>query len=200
MALAAVGIKGLSSCPDALSASYCCACGMKVRHMYEWIRGRWCHPLSAVLTHIPPTLHRRLADAIVHVPILHGTGGCRTASELWDELEGSQELSIQRLVHHTLSYLLLSRIVYYVSAMYTIEDLPEFVVCRVCCRVLNWLTTEKFLIIMIRLCLCLRLCAGQKINTAVYGVKVTTTVAQFMASVVCCCSTVLRGIISSEWN
>jgi len=62
-------------------------CALKVCDMYEWVHGWRRHPLPALSTHLPPALHRRLARAVVHVPVLHGTGRRCAAYDLRNELE-----------------------------------------------------------------------------------------------------------------
>ena len=64
-----------------------CVCATKVRNMYERVRRRRCRPLSAVHAHVPLAVHRRLADAVVHLPVLHGARRRRAADDVSNELE-----------------------------------------------------------------------------------------------------------------
>lgn len=46
----------------------------------------WSHPVLALPSHLPPGLHRPLADALVHLPLLHGARGRSPAVYLWNHL------------------------------------------------------------------------------------------------------------------
>jgi len=55
---------------------------LQVRYMYGrvqlWREG----PLSTMLTHISPGVYRRLAHAVVHLSVVHGTSRCSAADAI----------------------------------------------------------------------------------------------------------------------
>jgi len=77
----------LRSCTCTTVVMLAIVCVLKVCDMYEWVHSRWCYSLPALPTHLPPTLHWWLADAVVHMPILHGARRRCTAHDLRNKLE-----------------------------------------------------------------------------------------------------------------
>lgn len=58
----------------------------QMRDLYAGLCIRGPHPVPAVYAHLPHGLYRRLADEILHLPLLHGARGCCPALHLRDQL------------------------------------------------------------------------------------------------------------------
>ena len=58
----------------------------QMRDLYAGLCIRGPHPVPAMYAHLPHGLYRRLADEILHLPLLHGACGCCPALHLRDQL------------------------------------------------------------------------------------------------------------------
>lgn len=58
----------------------------QMRDLYAGLCLRRPYPIPALHAHLPHGLYRRLADAILHLSLLHGARGCRPALHLRDQL------------------------------------------------------------------------------------------------------------------
>lgn len=59
---------------------------LQVCDLHDGVRIWWSHPVLALSAHLPPGLHRPVAHAFLHLPLLHGARRCSPAQYLWNQL------------------------------------------------------------------------------------------------------------------